>query len=49
MYESVALPSGFSATLSNPISICLVLLALVVMPVAAILSMLILGFVQVGS
>jgi len=32
MYESVALPSGFSTTLSNPIGIRLVLLALVVMP-----------------
>jgi hypothetical protein len=30
--QSMALPSGFSTTLSNPIGICLVLLPLVVMP-----------------
>ena len=33
----MALPSGFSTTLSNPIGICLVLLCLVVMPVALLI------------
>jgi len=36
IHQAMALPSGFSTTLSNPISICLVLLGLVVMPVAVL-------------
>jgi len=32
IYQAVALPSGSSTTLCNPIGICLVLLRLVVMP-----------------
>jgi hypothetical protein len=33
-HQAMALPSGFSTTLSNPIRIRLVLLGLVVMPLA---------------
>jgi len=34
--QAMALPSGFSTTLSNPISIRLVLFRLVVMPIAVL-------------
>jgi hypothetical protein len=36
IYKAMALASGFSTTLSNPIGIRLVLLALVVVPVAVL-------------
>jgi hypothetical protein len=36
IHKAMALPSGFSTTLSNPISIRLVLLALIVMPVTVL-------------
>jgi hypothetical protein len=37
IHKAMALPSGFSTTLSNPIGIRLVLLGLVVMPVPVLL------------
>jgi hypothetical protein len=39
IHKAMALPSGFSTMLSNPIGIRLVLLGLVVMPVAVLISL----------